>query len=197
MITDIDSVKFTIDNPEAYEAICGSQNKNIKKIETLLSVYIGSRGNTFYIKGKSEQVNLAYNTISSLEKLIEKKSLQECVKLLGYQEKPQYFLKALDLFVLSSDSKEGVPQSLIQALMMGLPSIATDVGSVKDLYKRDNFILVSPNSIESLNQKMIELYKDQNQRETLAKKAPSSIKEFTQDSMANRIYKIYKMLLEK
>ncbi len=132
-----------------------------------------------------------------LEKLIEKKSLQECVKLLGYQEKPQYFLKALDLFVLSSDSKEGVPQSLIQALMMGLPSIATDVGSVKDLYKRDNFILVSPNSIESLNQKMIELYKDQNQRETLAKKAPSSIKEFTQDSMANRIYKIYKMLLEK
>ncbi len=133
----------------------------------------------------------------NLENIIKKRELQESVKLIGHQDTPQKFLKALDIFVLSSDSGEGVPQSLIQALMMGLASISSDVGSTKDLDKGDNILFVPSNSVKALADAMIELFKESKTRVSLAKRAPSSVKEFSKDVMANRIYKIYEMLLEK
>jgi len=57
---------------------------------------------------------------------------------------------ALDIFVLTSDSKEGVPQSVMQALLMKKAVITTDAGSTGDLYKDSNFILVDRNDAEKM-----------------------------------------------
>ena len=132
-----------------------------------------------------------------LENLIQEKKLQKSVRLIGHQEAPETFLRALDLFVLSSDSKEGVPQSLIQALMMDLPCIATDVGSVRDLYTGKNFLLVEPGSAEAIRQGILRFLSDPSERAEYIRNDSENMLRFTQSHMADQIVKIYRSLLKR
>ncbi len=77
-----------------------------------------------------------------LESKINLYNLNDKIKLLGHIDNVPEFLKSLDLFLFTSDSKEGVPQSVMQALMMNKRIIATNVGSTVDLYRNNNFIIV-------------------------------------------------------
>jgi len=54
------------------------------------------------------------------------------ITLLGWRSDIEVILGASDLLVLTSDN-EGTPLSLIQAALAGLPVVATNVGSVKDV----------------------------------------------------------------
>jgi glycosyltransferase involved in cell wall biosynthesis len=132
----------------------------------------------------------------NIKALLEKYRLKDRIRMLGHTEKGERFLRALDLFVLSSDSKEGVPQSVIQALMMGLPVIATDVGSTKDLFQGNNFYLVEPSNIHELSQAMEQIYQNENLRIGYAKHARNSVKDFTRNIMGIKILQIYQRLLQ-
>ncbi len=132
-----------------------------------------------------------------IQTLIRDKRLEDRVLTLGHVENPEQILRALDLFVLSSDSKEGVPQSVIQALMMGLPVIATDVGSVRDLYNGENFLLVEPRSAESIASAIQTLLSSPRQREALARHARESVQKFTRNGMGAKIFEIYRTLLNR
>lgn len=85
-----------------------------------------------------------------IENLINERNLSDKVILLGHISEPAKLLSALDIFALTSDSKEGVPQSVMQALLMNKKVVATDVGSTRDLYKDSNFELIEPNSLNSI-----------------------------------------------
>jgi glycosyltransferase involved in cell wall biosynthesis len=78
----------------------------------------------------------------NLERIIKENQLEEKVLLLGHTNEPAKFLKCLDIFLLTSDCNEGVPQSLMQALAMELPCIAADIGSVRDLHYANNFVML-------------------------------------------------------
>lgn len=54
------------------------------------------------------------------------------ISLLGWRSDIATILSASNLLILTSDN-EGTPLSLIQAAMAGIPVVATDVGSVKDV----------------------------------------------------------------
>jgi glycosyltransferase involved in cell wall biosynthesis len=54
------------------------------------------------------------------------------VKLLGWQTEIEKVLSAVDIVILTSDN-EGMPISLIQAGMAGIPVVATNVGSVNEV----------------------------------------------------------------
>ncbi|WP_416872484.1 glycosyltransferase [Helicobacter ganmani] len=62
------------------------------------------------------------------------------------------FWQLLDIFMLTSDRNEGVPQSLMQALAMEIPSIAGNIGSIADLHfysqGKPNFILTQNPNLE-------------------------------------------------
>ena len=65
-------------------------------------------------------------------KLINKLDLQEKIYLAGTQKISKDFYKLFDIFVLSSHY-EGLPYALLEAMMMGIPSIGTDVIGIRDL----------------------------------------------------------------
>ena len=58
------------------------------------------------------------------------------VSVLGWQSNIERVLSAADIVVLTSDN-EGTPLSLIQAGMIGLPVVSTDVGSVSEIVLND------------------------------------------------------------
>lgn len=82
--------------------------------------------------------------------LVKKKGLENNIVFLGHVSNPAELLSALDIFTLTSDSKEGVPQSVMQALLMNKKVVATDVGSTKDLFYNDNFKLIQPNDVDEI-----------------------------------------------
>ena len=59
------------------------------------------------------------------ESVISKLGLQDCVYFTGFQSNPYKYMAKSDVFVLSSLS-EGFPNVLIEAMVLGLPVIATN-----------------------------------------------------------------------
>ncbi len=66
-----------------------------------------------------------------VEALILKQGLDGRVAVLGARDDVPVLLRAADIFVLSS-RWEGMPLAVIEAMMSGLPVVATDVGGVSE-----------------------------------------------------------------
>jgi len=69
--------------------------------------------------------------------LINALGLQGRIELAGYQKNSKDYYKIFDLFVLSSHY-EGLPYALLEAMIMGIPSVGTDVVGIKDLILHGN-----------------------------------------------------------
>lgn len=89
-------------------------------------------------------------------------------QLLGYREDAVAVLAACDIFVLSS-TYEGLPVSLMEALVLGLPVVSTDVGGIGELV-RDGVegILVPPSSPDELAAGLLKLVRDSSLRSEMA-----------------------------
>lgn len=69
---------------------------------------------------------------SNLESQIQKHRLEEKVFLIGFKDKSAQYLKAFDIFTLTS-TKEGLPYTLIEAGFAGLPVVASNIGGIPDI----------------------------------------------------------------
>ncbi len=159
-------------------------------IETALEVCQNHHNVFFVIAGDGGMKPYLENLIKSAN------TEREIIRLLGYTQKPAEFLSTLDIFMLTSDSSEGVPQALMQALSMEIPSIASDIGSIADLHCIDNgkanFILTQnptkeefANALESLIQ----------QPEILKPNRKFMVENFSTLVMREKILPIYQNLL--
>jgi glycosyltransferase involved in cell wall biosynthesis len=91
---------------------------------------------------------------------------EECEKLadkdvhfMSYVEDIPGLLKGADVFVLSS-VYDASPRSLMEAMAMGLPSIATDVGGVSDYLDKETGILVESGNPGLFAEKIVYLLKN-------------------------------------
>jgi len=73
--------------------------------------------------------------------------LTDIVYFLGYKLNPYKYLKNIDVFVLPSDY-EGFPMALIEAMVCGVPVVASDISATKDIIKDgvDGFLVDAENS---------------------------------------------------
>jgi glycosyltransferase involved in cell wall biosynthesis len=133
-----------------------------------------------------------------IEQDIEKRGMSDFVIMTGHVNDPERVLAALDVFVLSSDSKEGVPQSVMQALLMNLPVVATAAGSTADLLHDDNFILVEPGDVDALYAGLKTMVQDDSARANYAQRSRRYVEEnFSQSVMVDRILSVYSELTDK
>jgi len=80
----------------------------------------------------------------ALEKKIVQLNLRGRVHMQGQQADVLPWLRALDIFALPSYANEGVPQSLVQAMLVELPCVTTTVGGIPELAEHDRTALVVP-----------------------------------------------------
>jgi len=124
----------------------------------------------------------------SLTNIINDLGLQSYVSMLGHVSNVPELLQALDMFVLTSDSGEGVPQSVMQALLMKTAVVSTSAGSTKDLYHDNNFILIN----EACNK----LVNNQDFRDQYASNSRSYVLDnFSKIRMTEKIMKVYSSLM--
>lgn len=99
----------------------------------------------------------------NLEKMIKERNLENNVFLVGSIKDGSRFLKAFDIFVLSS-VKEGMPYCALEAMSAGLPIVASRVGGLPEMI---NEILIEPQKPEQLAQAILVLLKDNEKRKLL------------------------------
>jgi glycosyltransferase involved in cell wall biosynthesis len=63
--------------------------------------------------------------------------------MLGYRDDTTRLIAAADVFVLAS-RHEGLPVTVMEALTLGVPVVATAVGGIPEVVTEDNGILVAP-----------------------------------------------------
>jgi len=94
-----------------------------------------------------------------LEELTKAKGLTDRVRFLGYLTEPQVRaeLDAADVFILPS-FVEGVPVSAMEAMAVGVPVIATNVGGTSELIEDGvSGLLIRPSDIDSLCDAIVRL----------------------------------------
>lgn len=91
-----------------------------------------------------------------LQKLIDSLNLSNRVFLMGTSKEIHKLIYDASLFVLSSDY-EGLPNTLIEAMALGIPSISTDCrpgGARQIIDDKENGIIVERNNAEKLAEAM-------------------------------------------
>jgi len=191
-------VDENIFDPKKYNKTILRQKFNYKKpiVVGALGVLRRVKGHEFFIEAAKKILAINNNVEfviagdGPLRKYLEEKiGNNSNIKLLGHQNAPE-FLASIDVFVLPS-LNEGVPQSLIQALMMNVASIASDVGSVQDLYK-DNFLLVKPRNVEELANNIEKLIKNPNM---FGNTREYMVKNFSKKVMIEKVLDVYQKVM--
>jgi glycosyltransferase involved in cell wall biosynthesis len=92
-----------------------------------------------------------------LEQLAQELGLRNTVKFVGYQKDVGSWLRRAKVFVLTSDS-EGLPLSTMEAMMCGLPVIASSVGDLPDLVNDGiNGYLIQERTPDDFAKRILEL----------------------------------------
>lgn len=106
---------------------------------------------------------------NKLEKMTQKLSLQRNVFFEGWQEDVISYLKTSDCFLFSSNY-EGYGRTIVEALVSGLPIIATGAGIAKELIKNgENGYLVKVGDIEEYRRVCKKIIKHPISRERVLK----------------------------
>lgn len=80
----------------------------------------------------------------ALEGLVASQGMADRTRMTGNQVDVLPWLQAMDVFALPSYANEGVPQALIQAMLVGLPCVTTTAGSIGELARHEETALVVP-----------------------------------------------------
>ncbi|MEJ7645282.1 MAG: glycosyltransferase [Chryseolinea sp.] len=90
----------------------------------------------------------------ALEKLVNDHALGSRARFWGYQKEPATFLAKASVFVLPSFS-EGHPVSMIEAMIAGVPVVATNVGGAPEIIVNDaNGWLINPLDDDDIHKRL-------------------------------------------
>jgi glycosyltransferase involved in cell wall biosynthesis len=140
------------------------------------------------------EVNFIMAGDGELREELEAKA-DENVHFLGVQSSDEMFSLA-DIVLLTSDS-EGMPLTLIEGQMAGVPAIATDVGSVSEIVENEVTGLLTSTQIEEIISILGQLIDDSMLRSTMAKNARErALDRFSIEKMVDSHIQVYKQALE-
>jgi len=132
----------------------------------------------------------------ALEALVDKLGLRSRVRFAGNQRDVLPWLHALDIFVLPSYANEGVPQALVQAMLVGLPCVTTHAGSIAELAVHEQTALVvAPQDVPALRAAIERLLKDPSLGKRLGAAARQHCSErYSYERMLERMEAIYRQV---
>jgi glycosyltransferase EpsD len=123
--------------------------------------------------------------------MVKKLGLNEKVRFLGHRNDVLEILQSADMFAIAS-KREGLPKSLMEAMSVGLPVVATRIRGNTDLIEDEkNGILVEPDDIESTGKAIEKLYGDIGLREKFSQNTLQKIKEFDLSIVQKKMWEIF------
>lgn len=147
---------------------------------------------------------------SQLKTLSQSLGIAESVDFVGEVQNASNYLIESDLFVLSSKS-EGMSNALLEAMIYGIPCIATQVGGNGELLGGEskeisregyllvkNGLLVNPDDVKGLTEAILYFIRNRSKREEMGRKGRQFIQEnYSIDWVAERYMALYQSVLNK
>lgn len=161
-------------------------------LEAARAVIADAPATTFVVVGREKESGYQ----DALERYSSDLGIADHVRFAGFQPDPYPYLAAFDVFLMASEF-EGFPISLVEAMAMGLPVVATDVGGVAEALGPDGTGLLSPaGDHQALAARVLDLLGDEAGRRRLGAGARERAStEFTIERMVELVEKTYDELL--
>lgn len=135
---------------------------------------------------------------SEYKNQIEQLGLNNCIYLPGFVENASESIKKDGIFVLSS-KYEGIPNSLIEAMSMGLPCIATDCspGGARFLLEDGkNGCLIDIDDVSAMSQGIIKCIEEPEYAKEIGYIAKKSINRFNPDIIKEQWFELFRNVLK-
>jgi glycosyltransferase involved in cell wall biosynthesis len=124
--------------------------------------------------------------LDELRLLVSQLGLNNYVNFRGFFDDIHEKIKDAELYVLSSDF-EGMPNSLMEAMMMGLPCISTNCSGIPEIIDNEiNGILVEKGDIIGLAMAMLRLSEDKELRNKLGNNAMRKSEEWKLEKIVQK-----------
>jgi glycosyltransferase involved in cell wall biosynthesis len=134
----------------------------------------------------------------SLERHVRELHLDKHVFLPGFRADILSFIRSFDIFVMSS-LFEGLGTSLLDAMALSKPTVASDTGGIPEVVSHgETGLLVPPRDAKSLADAIAKLLKDKDRRERMGRAGLERVKRlFSADEMVERTLAVYRDLEQK
>jgi glycosyltransferase involved in cell wall biosynthesis len=134
----------------------------------------------------------------ALEQLATELGVSDRLSLLGWVDNPRAYLPQFDIFAMPSRS-EGFPLAIVEAMLAGLPVVATRVGSVAEaVTDGETGFLVNKDDVDGLAAALRRLRDDPQLRLRLGQRAQQVAKcNFTVEQMVKRYESLWRELVAK
>lgn len=131
-----------------------------------------------------------------LQHQIEKLNLWQNFKILGWRDDVNEIISLLDVFVLSS-LNEGMGLVLVEAMAMGKPVVATNVGGIPSVViDGETGILVPPKNPDAIAEAIIFLLQNPEKMKKMGEAGKERTKLFSIEVMIEKTQRLYEELLE-
>ncbi len=136
---------------------------------------------------------------SKIDLAIENLGISHQVRLVGNQKEVTPWLQTMDLLALPSWANEGVPQSILQAMMCALPVISTPVGSIEEaVINGETGIIIPKQDRLALAAAISDLLDHPEHALALGKAGMKRAHEiFSRETMLNRMEEIFSALVKR
>ena len=132
----------------------------------------------------------------TVKKIVKELRLEDRVRFIGFEKNIALFLSSLDIFSLFSRA-EGLSRAMMEAMMIGLPCLVSNVSGVDDSIKNmETGIIVEQGDLEGAVKAIMRLSEDTSLRKKIGQRAKDvSTERFSPKRLASQYNSIYNDML--
>ena len=129
---------------------------------------------------------------TALRQAIAKTGCADRIRLLGFCSDAVALFECFDIFCLPS-LREGLPNVVLEAMAMEVPILATRCGGIEAAMRDgEDSRLVPPGSVDALERALLDLVRDERERQKLAARALDRVKsEFSFRRRMDKVIAVY------
>ena len=131
------------------------------------------------------------------QELVAKNSYAENIHLHGFLKRMPWILKGVDVSVLPSLKREGLPRAMLEAMIAGVVPIVTNSGGSPELIEKDvSGFVVEPGDPVAIREKILDLYNDREMFGRMSAAAKQRVlTDFTIEKTARETIAVYQDML--
>lgn len=130
-------------------------------------------------------------------KLIAKSPYADNIHLFGFLQRMPWILKNVDVSVLPSLKREGLPRAMLEAMIAGVVPVVTNVGGSPELVvEGESGFVVEPGDAQAIRDRILRLYNDRELLKRMSEAARQRVlTDFTVEKTARETIAVYQDLL--
>ncbi len=130
--------------------------------------------------------------------MVAKNSYAANIHIYGFLKRMPWILKGVDVSVLPSLKREGLPRAMLEAMIAGVVPIVTNSGGSPELIEKDvSGFVVEPGDPIAIREKILALYNDRNMHARMSAAAKKRVlTDFTIEKTARETIAVYQDMLQ-